>query len=100
MPQSIDLVRLDLDKQKSQLQVSSKMAVDNPMALIESYNRQFLLSQTEKDAVGWSIPQEIGNTMFHVINTYTKASQFHALSAESSYKLQRIGGNLLDTVRN
>ena len=36
----------------------------------------------------------------NVINTYTKASQFPALSAESSYKLQKIGGNILDMVNN
>ena len=100
LPQTIDMVRLDLDNQKTQFQISSESPVENPSALIENYNRQFQLNQPEKDAVEWSIPQEIGNTMFHIINTYTKASQFPPLSAESSYKLQRIGGNILDTVKN
>ena len=34
-----------------------------------------------------------GDTMFAVVNSYTRAAQFKGLSAESSYKLQRVGGN-------
>lgn len=100
LPQTINMVRLDLDNQKTQFQISSESPVEHPHAMIENFNRQYQLSQPEKEAVDWSIPQELGNTMFHVINTYTKASQFPALSAESSYKLQKIGGNILDMVNN
>jgi len=31
-----------------------------------------------------------------VINAYTRAAQFEALPAESSYRLQRVGGDILD----
>ena len=33
--------------------------------------------------------------MFAVVNSYTRAAQFKGLSAESSYRLQRVGGNVL-----
>jgi hypothetical protein len=35
------------------------------------------------------------DTMFHLVNTYTKASQMKGLLAESSYRLQKIGGEVL-----
>jgi hypothetical protein len=33
--------------------------------------------------------------MFHVVNTYTRAAAMDGLPAESSYRLQRVGGNIL-----
>jgi predicted methyltransferase len=36
-----------------------------------------------------------GGTMFHLVNTYTKASQMNGLSAEISYRLQKVGGEVL-----
>jgi hypothetical protein len=70
--------------------------VDDPLKTIESFNRQFQLNQPQKDAVvEWAWPQEAGDTMFAVINTYTRASRFKGLSAENSYQLQRVGGNIL-----
>jgi len=74
--------------------------VDNPMQTIESFNRQFNLNQPQKEAVvDWAWPQEMGNTMFAVVNTYTRASQFKGLSAENSYQLQRVGGNILGMLK-
>jgi len=37
--------------------------------------------------------------MFHVIQAYTKGAQMKDLSAESSFKLQRTGGNILSMVK-
>jgi hypothetical protein len=45
--------------------------------------------------VEWAWPLEMGDNMFAVVNTYTRASQFKDLSAENSYQLQRVGGNIL-----
>ena len=71
--------------------------VDDPLKTIESFNRQFNLNQPQKEAVvDWVWPQEMGDTMFHVVNTYTRASQFKGLSAENSYQLQRVGSNILE----
>jgi len=38
----------------------------------------------------------MGDNMFAVVNTYTRASQFKGLSAGNSYHLQRVGGNILE----
>ena len=70
--------------------------VDDPLKTIESFNRQFNLNQSQKEAVvEWAWPQEMGDNMFAVVNTYTRASQFTELSAENSYQLQRVVGNIL-----
>jgi hypothetical protein len=81
--------------QKNRIGLSMESSVDNPMSTIESFNRQFNLNQPQKDAVEWAWPQEMGDNMFAVVNTYTRASQFKDLSAENSYQLQRVGGNIL-----
>jgi hypothetical protein len=65
------------------------------MSTIENFNSQFNLNQPQKDAVEWAWPQEMGDNMFHVVNTYTKASQMEGLPAESSYRLQKVGGEVL-----
>jgi hypothetical protein len=38
---------------------------------------------------------EMGDTMFNVVNTYTRAAQMDGLAAESSFRLSRVGGNIL-----
>jgi len=53
------------------------------------------LSKIEKKAVEWAWPLEAGDTMFNVVNVYTRAAQFEGLTAEVSYRLQRIRGNIL-----
>jgi len=75
--------------------MSIENLVDDFLETIESFNRQFNLNQPQKEAVEWAWPPEAGDTMFAVVNTYTRASQFKGLSAENSYQLQRIGGNIL-----
>jgi hypothetical protein len=94
-PQVMDKVSYELGAQKHKVGLSMESKVDDPLKTIESFNRQFNLNQPQKDAVEWAWPQEMGDTMFNVVNTYTRASQFKGLSAENSYQLQRVGGNIL-----
>jgi len=94
-PATMDKVSLELGAQKQRISLSMESSVDNPMSTIDSFNRQFNLNQPQKDAVEWAWPQEMGDNMFAVVNTYTRASQFKDLSAENSYHLQRVGGNIL-----
>ena len=95
-PEVMDKVSHELGKQKSQIGLSMESQVDNPVQTIESFNRQFQLNQPQREAVvEWAWPQEAGDTMFNIVNTYTRASQFKGLSAENSYQLQRVGGNIL-----
>ena len=67
--------------------------MDDPESTLASFNRQFGLNASEKEAVEWAM--EMGDTMFNVVNTYTRSAQWDELSAESSFRLSRVGGNIL-----
>ncbi|OGP49121.1 MAG: hypothetical protein A3K30_04590 [Deltaproteobacteria bacterium RBG_13_51_10] len=60
---------------------------------------QFQLGEKEKEAVEWGWGQEMGNSMFHLVNAYTRAAQFEGLPAEASYRLQKVGGAILGMVQ-
>jgi hypothetical protein len=94
-PQVMDKVSYELGAQKHKVGLSMESKVDDPLKTIESFNRQFNLNQSQKDAVEWAWPQEMGDMMFNVVNCYTRSAQFKGLSAENSYQLQRVGGNIL-----
>jgi len=65
---------------------------------MESFNRQFQLNREEKGrCMEWDRGE--GETMFNLVNTYTRAAQFEELSAESSYRLQKVGGEILEMVQ-
>ena len=51
--------------------------VDNPEGTIMSFNRQFNLNKSEQEAVDWGYYQDVGDTMFHIINAYTKCAQYN-----------------------
>ena len=70
-------------------------SVDKPKSTLTSLNRQFGLNAPEKEAVDWAWPMEVGDNMFAVVNAYTRAAQWNELSAESSFRLSRVGGNIL-----
>ena len=59
----------------------------------------FLKTWVKMEAVEWGWNQEMGSTMFHVVNAYTRAAQFEELSAEASYRLQKVGGMVLGMVK-
>ncbi len=94
-PATMDKVSLELGAQKQRIGLSMESHVDDSLKTIENFNRQFNLNQPQKDAVEWAWPLEMGDTMFAVVNTYTRASKYKDLSAENSYQLQRVGGNIL-----
>jgi len=97
-PNVLGKVSLELGNKREMFRLSMDSSVDNPDSTIESFNRQFQLNKIEKEAVDWGYYQDVGDTMFHIINAYTKGAQFNNLSAESSFKLQRTGGNILAMV--
>jgi hypothetical protein len=94
-PQILEKVSYELGVQKSQFKLSMESPVDNPESTLASFNRQFGLNAPEKEAVEWAWQIEMGATMFNVVNTYTRAAQWDELSAESSFRLSRVGGNIL-----
>jgi hypothetical protein len=95
LPQVFRKVADGMGKQKDRLKLSLESHVADPLATIESFNRQFALGEREKEAVSWAWPQEAGETMFHVVNAYTRAAAMEGLSAEGSFRLQRVGGEVL-----
>jgi hypothetical protein len=95
LPQVFQKVADGLGKQKDRLKLSLESPVADPLATIERFNRQFQLGEREKAAVEWAYPQEAGETMFAVVNTYTRAAAMDGLPAESSFRLQKVGGEVL-----
>jgi len=98
-PDVLGRVSHELAGQKNRFLISLNSKVADPDTTMKSFNRQFGLGKTEQEAVEWAWPQEIGDTMFHIVNTYTRASQFEGLPSESAYTLQKTGGNILAMVK-
>jgi len=98
-PEIIEKVAFEVAHNRDQFKLSLESPVDNPEATLESFNRQFGLSPVEKDAVTWAWPFEAGNNLFSVVNCYTRGSQMEGLSASSSFKLQKTGGQILSMLK-
>jgi hypothetical protein len=94
-PQVLDKVSMELGAQRGKFLLSTRAKVDDPRATMFSFNRQFQLGKEEQEAVEWAWPQEMGDTMFNIIQAYTRGAQAPGLSAESSYRLMKVGGNIL-----
>ena len=99
LPGVFSNVSQELGRQKEQVRLSLESKVENPETTINSFNHQFQLNKEEKEAVEWALPMEYGYTMFHVVNVYTKAAQFKELPAESTFRLQKVGGMILGMVK-
>lgn len=99
LPGVLNGISGELFGQKEQIKLSLESRVDNPESTIERFNSQFMLNKAEKEAVTWAIPMEYGFTMFSIINIYTKAAQYKALPAESSFRLEKVGGTILSMVK-
>jgi hypothetical protein len=95
LPQVFQKVADGLGRQKERLKISLESPVGDPLATIERFNRQVGLGEREKAAVEWAWSQEAGETMFAVVNAYTRAAAMEGLPAESSFRLQRVGGEVL-----
>jgi hypothetical protein len=80
---------------QNHLAISTERTVEDPQATISSFNRQFQLTKKEGEAAleAWGL--EPDNTMFAVINAYTRAAQSQELTSEEANKLERIGGQIL-----
>jgi hypothetical protein len=88
-------VNRHLLRQRNQFRISIESRVDDPQATMTSFNKQFQLTEQEQKAVAWGWLWEPGQTMFAIINGYTRAAMFHGLPAASSYRLQTVGGQIL-----
>ncbi len=98
-PDILRQVVYESEHTQRRFEISTRSRVDDPLATIGSFNRQFNITKKEAEAVerGWQL--EPGHTMFEVINAYTRAAQDPTLTAEESYKMERIGGMILSLVK-
>ena len=80
-------------------QISMQAPVENPVSTIETFARQFALTQNETEVVKKAFYLEQGVTMFHVINSFTRAAQETGLSASDAYRLETTGGRILAMVK-
>ena len=94
-PNVFSQVSQHLLRQRDQFRISMESRVDDPVATMKSFNRQFQLGESEVEAADWGWIWEPGNTMFHIVNAYTRGAMFTGLPAGSSYKLQTVGGQIL-----
>jgi hypothetical protein len=86
-------------RQRDQFRLSMESRVEDPLSTMNAFNRQFQLTEKEKEAVDWGWLWEPGGTMFHIVNAYTRAAMFNGLAAASAYRLQSVGGQILSMVK-
>lgn len=98
-PHILRQVIYESERNQNRLVISTQSRVDDPLATIGSFNRQFQITKKEAETIeqAWQIEQ--GYTMFHVIGAYTRAAHDSSLTAEEAYKLERIGGQILSLVK-
>jgi len=98
-PHILQQVVYESEHNQRRFEISTQSRVDNPLQTIGSFNRQFQITKKEAEAIERCWELEPGYTMFEVINAYTRAAQDPSLNAEESYKLERIGGQILSLVK-
>jgi hypothetical protein len=79
--------------------ISAETSVEDPINSIETFCRQFQLSQKEADVVKQAFFMEEGGTMYHIINAFTRGAQMPDLSVSVSHQMERIGGAILSMVK-
>ena len=80
--------------------ISAETAVDNPESSIETFARQFQISQEQTQIIKHAFYEEPGLTMFHIINAFTRAAQNSVLSATEAYQLEKTAGTILGMVKS
>jgi hypothetical protein len=98
-PEVLSGAREEATTQQKQLKISMASSVADPVSTMESFNTRFQLNVTERQALEWALAENgVPGTMFHIVQAYTKSANWEGLSAESSYRMQRIGGSILELV--
>ena len=85
-------------KNQNKMQISVNTPVGHPDQTIISFNACYSLNERMIQAVEWARGFEKSDTMFGVIQVYTKAAQFPLIGTEDAYKLERVGGTILSFV--
>ena len=98
-PYILRQVVYESETSQRRFEISTQSRIDDPLATIGSFNRQFNITKKEAEGISRAWETEPGMTMFNVINAYTRAAQDPTLTAEESYKLERVGGLILSLVK-
>jgi hypothetical protein len=98
-PETLTHVIEDSKRRQGQFMLSTKTTVDNPLDTISAFSKQFGLSLIETEVVRQSFYLESGATMFHIINAFTRAAQEPNLTVSDSYRLEKVGGQILALVK-
>ena len=102
LPRHIKEIVVDSNTQSNRLAISMDTPVEDPDATFKEFFRKFVVSKKEKEAVAWGYEQEpVGeDTMFSIIQSFTRGAQYKDLSAESANKLQVVGGKILNLINH
>jgi hypothetical protein len=75
-PNVMSEVASQLTLQIDKFRISLGSRVDDLLATIKNFNRQFQLGKLEQEAVEWGYGFEPGGTMFAIVKAYTRGAQF------------------------
>ena len=75
LPETIRQVAESSNRQQAQMVISVNTPVHNPIQTIESFNKRFGLTLAEGEMVKASFEQELGQTMWNVIQAYTGSAR-------------------------
>lgn len=99
LPETIRQVADSSNRQQAQMFISVNTPVSNPIQTIESFSKRFSLTVAEGELVKAAWEQEPLPTMWGVIQAFTGAGKTQDLSVEASYRLERVGGQILALVK-
>lgn len=99
-PEILDRVVLESRQSQDSFRFSLQSNVQDPMASISTFNKQFNITNGTADAVERGFGRFQGHTMFHIINAYTAAAQEPGLTVEASHHLESVGGKILGMVKH
>jgi hypothetical protein len=95
LPETIRMVADSSSHQQNQMVISANTPVNNPIKSIETFSKRFALTQEEGEMVKKEWEQEPLENMWGVIQAFTAAAKIPWLDVENSYKLERVGGQIL-----
>jgi len=99
LPETILQVSDSSNRQQSKMVISVNTPVPEPLRTIDSFNKRFGLTQAESEMVKASFAQELGGTMWNIIQAYTGAAKSPDLFVEAAFRLERVGGQILAMVK-
>ena len=98
LPEMMAEAMTKLERMKEQFRISLDTPVSDPEATIETINRQFQLDKLERDAVAWGYQHEPGESMFEIVQAYSKSPQKSGLPAYSCNRLERVAGQVVAAI--